>query len=164
MQTQLQYRYEWYLTTTPALVWQVLNHLEAWPEWWTSVSEVKQISVGNARGEGKVMRSVWKGWLANTVKVEMRILVAEENLLLVTKSSGELQGLGLWEIRGIPVGVAVRYTGKVSLTPFLHWFYPIIKPMMNLHFQHIMRAGAEGMACKLGVELIDCVEVSHEFV
>lgn len=162
MQTHLHFSYEWHLAATPTVVWQVLTQLETWPEWWSAVTAVKQTSGGNTRGEGAVLSSLWKGWLSRPIAIEMRTLVAEENVLLVTKSSGELQGLGRWELKEIPVGVTVRYTGEVRLTPFLQWFYPVLKPFMNLHYQHTMRTGAQGMARKLGVELIDCVEVAYE--
>ncbi|NOT17293.1 MAG: hypothetical protein HOP20_04390 [Sulfuriferula sp.] len=162
MQTHLHFSYEWHLAATPAAVWQVLTRLDAWPLWWSAVTDVEQVSVGNERGEGAVLLSLWKGWLSRPVAVEMRTLVAEENILLVTKSSGAMQGLGRWELTEIPVGVRVRYTGKVSLTPFLQWFYPVLKPFMYAHYQHTMRTGAEGLARQLGVELIDCQEVAYE--
>jgi uncharacterized protein YndB with AHSA1/START domain len=164
MQRHLYFSYEWHLATTPTAVWRVLTQLESWPVWWSAVTEVKRASDGNARGEGAVLHSFWKGWRSRLVAVEMRTLVAEENVLLVLKSSGNMQGLGRWELTEIPVGVTVRYTGEVSLTPFLQWFYPVLQPFMSLHYQHTMRAGAEGMARQLGVELIDCVVVAHEAV
>lgn len=102
-----------------------------------------------------MLSSVWKGCFTHKVGVMMRTIVAEENIMLVTKSHGDLQGLARWELSDIPVGTTVRYTGEVSISSWLRWLYPVVSPLIDRHYHKIMREGATGMAKRLGVELID---------
>lgn len=107
-----------------------------------------------------MMSSVWEGCFIPKVDVMMRIILAEENIMMVTKSHGDLHGLARWELTEIPVGTTVRYTGDVSIHHWWSWGYPILKPLIDRHFQRIMHAGAVGMAGQLDVELIDYNQVN----
>jgi hypothetical protein len=82
--------------------------------------------------------------------------VAEKPQLMVGEAAGDLNGLGRWELTAIPVGTRVRYTWDVVLKKaWMRVFAPLLAPVFAWNHHRVMRAGAAGMARRLGGELID---------
>ena len=74
----------------------------------------------------------------------------------LVEASGDLAGMGRWELAAIPVGTRVRYTWQVIPNKaWMRWFAPLLAPVFSWNHHAVMLAGAVGMAHRLGVELID---------
>jgi hypothetical protein len=75
---------------------------------------------------------------------------------MVGRASGDLDGVGTWELFEVSGGTRVRYTWNVTLEkPWMRWFAPILSPVFAWNHHVVMRAGAKGMAGHLGVGLIE---------
>ena len=147
---------EWHLSAPPEAVWEVLAATEDWPDWWTYVRKVELLRAGADSGEGAVRRIRWGSALPYGLTLEVTTRVAEKPQLMVGEASGDLTGLGRWELAAIPVGTRVRYTWDVVLErSWMRACAPFLAPVFAWNHHRVMRAGAAGMARRLGAELID---------
>lgn len=82
--------------------------------------------------------------------------VSENPHLLVQEVSGDLVGMGRWEITAIPIGCRVRYVWQVNLHKgWMRRLAPLLSLTFNWNHHAAMKHCASGMAQRLGVELID---------
>ena len=147
---------EWHLSASPSAVWEVLSAAEDWPSWWPYVRDVKLLKAGMDNGEGAVRRIRWGSALPYGFTLDVTTRVAEKPQLMVGEATGDLNGLGRWELAAIPVGTRVRYTWNVVLAKaWMRAFAPLLAPVFAWNHHRVMRAGAAGMARRLGGELID---------
>lgn len=147
---------EWHLAASPEAVWRVLEAAEAWPQWWPEVRRVERLKRGDENDEGAVRRTWWTSRLPYGFVVDFVTRAAEKPHLLAVEASGDLVGMGRWEIAAIPVGCRVRYVWQVHPRKvWMRWLAPLLAPVFAWNHHAVMRDGAIGMAQRLGVELID---------
>ncbi|MEW6119788.1 MAG: SRPBCC family protein [Pseudomonadota bacterium] len=147
---------EWHLAATPEAVWRVLEESDAWPQWWPEVRRVELLTPGGDNDEGAVRRTWWTSRLPYGFVIDFVTRAAEKPQLLVVEASGDLAGMGRWEIAAIPVGTRVRYVWQVHPHKgWMRWLAPLLAPLFAWNHHAVMRDGAAGMAHRLGVELID---------
>lgn len=147
---------EWHLAASPEAVWQVLEDSEAWPQWWPEIRRVQLLLAGGANDEGAVRRTWWTSHLPYGFVIDFVTRAAEKPCLLAVEATGDLQGMGRWEIAAIPVGARVRYVWQVTPTKtWMRWLAPLLSPLFAWNHHAVMRDGAAGMAKRLAVELID---------
>lgn len=147
---------EWHLAASPDAVWQVLEAAEEWPQWWPEIRSVQLLMPGGDNDEGAVRRTWWTSRLPYGFVIDFTTRAAEKPHLLVVEASGDLAGMGRWEMRTIPVGTRVRYVWQVH--PHKLWMRclaPVLSPLFAWNHHAVMKDGAAGMARRLGVELID---------
>jgi uncharacterized protein YndB with AHSA1/START domain len=147
---------EWYLAAPPEAVWAVLREAESRPQWWRGMRRVQLLITGGDNDEGAVRRTWWTSRLPYGVVIDFTTRAAEKPQLLVVEASGDLVGMGRWELAAIPVGTRVRYVLQVLPTKaWMRWLAPLLAPVFVWNHHAMMRDGAIGMAQRLGVELID---------
>lgn len=146
---------EWHLAASPEKVWPLLTQPESWPGWWPYVRKVELLEPGDADDRGTLRRTVWTSRLPYGFALLTRTRSVEKNRLLVVDASGDLKGEGCWELAAIPAGTRVRYTWKVEVSGWMRALAFLLFPVFVWNHHAVMRAGAEGMARQLGVELID---------
>lgn len=148
---------EWHLAAPPEAVWAVLGEAESWPQWWPEIRRVQLLKPGAAdNGEGAVRRTWWTSRLPYGFVIDFTTRAAERPHLLVVEASGDLAGMGRWELAAIPVGTRVRYVWQVlPHKAWMRWLAPLLAPLFAWNHHAVMRDGAVGMARRLGVELID---------
>ncbi len=147
---------EWHLAAAPEDVWEVLGEAESWPQWWPDIRRVQRLRPGAENDEGAVRRTWWTSHLPYGFVIDFTTRAAERPHLLVLEASGDLVGMGRWEIDAIPFGTRVRYVWQVL--PHKAWMRrmaPFLAPVFAWNHHAVMRDGAVGMARHLGVELID---------
>lgn len=147
---------EWHLATPPEAVWAVLDSPELWPQWWPEISRIETLKTGGHNDEGAVRRTWWTSRLPYGFVIDFTTRAAEKPKLLVVDASGDLIGMGRWELTAISAGTCVRYTWQVF--PHKTWMRvlaPILAPLFSWNHHAVMRNGAIGMARQLEVELID---------
>lgn len=153
---------EWRLAAPPDAVWGVMERPEAWPEWWPQIRRVRTLKAGGESDAGAVRRTWWKSRLPYGFVIDFTTCAAKKPRLLVVKASGDLQGMGCWELAPIPPGTRVRYTWQV--TPHKGWMRrlaPLLAPLFAWNHHAVMKDGATGMARRLGVELLGYLEVKR---
>lgn len=147
---------EWHLAAPPGAVWAVLEAVEDWPRWWPEIRRVKLLQAGGDNDEGAVRRTWWTSRLPYGFVIDLVTRAADKPHLLAVEASGDLAGMGRWEIAAIPVGVRVRYTWQVApRKAWMRWLAPLFAPLFAWNHHAVMKDGAAGMARRLGVELID---------
>jgi hypothetical protein len=71
------------------------------------------------------------------------------------KALGELAGKGLWQLSSEGDVTMARYDWQVETTKrWMNLLTPIARPIFKWNHDVVMRWGAEGLAKKLGVELV----------
>ncbi|MFN3543952.1 MAG: SRPBCC family protein [Thiobacillus sp.] len=147
---------EWHLAAPPDAVWAVLEAAEDWPRWWPEIRRVQLLQQGGDEDEGVVRRTWWTSHLPYGFVIDLTTRAAERPYLLAVEASGDLVGMGRWEIAAIPVGTRVRYVWQVSPHKvWMRWLAPFLLPLFAWNHHAVMKDGAAGMARWLGVELID---------
>lgn len=147
---------EWYLAAPPGAVWAVLDAPEAWPQWWPEIQRVQALASGGSDREGAIHRTWWTSRLPYGFVMDFTTRAVEKPQLLVVEATGDLVGIGRWELAAVPVGTRVRYTWQVfPHKAWMRWSAPLLAPLFAWNHHAVMRDGAAGMARRLGVELID---------
>jgi hypothetical protein len=141
---------EWHVAATPDAVFALLENPRAWPTWWRYVHSVESLA-----GE-RDFRFVWNTRLPYRLCMDIHTMIEERPWLMVGAASGDVRGIGRWELDAIPLGTRVRYFWQVSLdNSWMQILAPLLAPVFTWNHHAVMRAGAEGMARTLNAQLFD---------
>jgi len=145
----------WRLHASADRVWAVLTDVEAWPRWWRYVRAAHVESRGAADHVGDVARIDWGSALAYGVRLRVTTTLAERPRQLEARAEGDLHGRGLWLLEPAADGaVDVTYRWDVVLhRPWMRRLAPLLRPLFEWNHFVVMRAGARGMARRLGCRL-----------
>jgi hypothetical protein len=136
-------------------VWDVISASERYPEWWTGVRSVTELESGGENGVGALSRFEWRSKLPYSLEFDMRVTRSQPPYLLEAQASGELEGVGIWRLYSGALGTAVVYSWDVSTTRrWMNRLAPLARPAFTWNHDLVMRRGAQGLATKLGVELV----------
>src|SRR5262245_23268776 len=89
----------WRLEAPVERVWAALTDVEAWPQWWPYVRQVRMLRQGDGDGRGSVRRIEWKTRLPYDIAVEIEAIDVLRPERLRGRSRGHLQGEGIWLLR-----------------------------------------------------------------
>ena len=136
-------------------VWDVISASDRYPEWWKGVRRVIELEPGGANGLGALVGFEWRSRLPYSVRFDLRVTRCEPPYLLEAQASGELAGVGVWRLYENPGGSALIYSWEVSATrAWMRRASPLGRPLLVWNHDRVMRAGARGLAERLGVALI----------
>jgi hypothetical protein len=137
----------WLLDAPRERVWDVLYDAHAWPEWWSGVERMQV--------DGGLWRSTWRSALPYSLTFEFEIVREEPPMLLEGRARGELAGSGVWRLYDGPEGTASTWHWDVATTArWMNALGPLARPAFEWNHHRIMRAGAEGLARRLGCRLL----------
>jgi len=134
-------------------VYDALHDSLRWPEWWSSVKAVEEISPGDPETlVGNVRRYTFKGALPYLLSFDMRVTNAVRPETLAGSATGELEGTGVWTLTQEADGVtAARYDWNIRTN---RWWMNLLAPLAGGVFRAnhdvVMRAGAAGLCTRLG--------------
>ena len=136
-------------------VWQAIIESEKWPEWWKGVVSVEHVRDGGDDGIGAVRRYVWRSKLPYNLTFDTEVVRVEPKRVIEGRATGELVGSGIWEMRENDGVTTVRYTWDVDTSrAWMNLLAPIARPAFAWNHDHVMKAGGEGLARRLGTELL----------
>lgn len=147
----------WCVAAPIERVWDVLSSPGAYPEWWKGVRKSTVIEPGEDRGEGvgTLYRLQWRSKLPYTLEFDSRVTRVEAPHVMEGRASGELEGVGVWRLFENPLGTVALYNWDVATTrAWMNRLAPVARPVFAWNHDYVMRQGAQGLADKLGVELI----------
>ncbi len=145
----------WLLEAPRQDCWDVLADVTSWPQWWPGVAAAEQIAPGDPRRVGSVHRVRWRSLAGYSVELDFRVEEVREPALMSGRSFGELEGTGTWRLMDQDGLTAVLYDWDVRTTrAWMNALAPAARPLFALSHDRIMRAGGEGLARRLGVELL----------
>lgn len=144
----------WILDAPRDDVWEAIQDVEAWPEWWRGVERVEKLRDGDGRGLGSVYAHRWRSVLPYTVSFEMETVAIDRPLLLEGRATGELEGHGRWRLHE-GAATAVTYEWAVRTTrPWMNAIAPVGRPVFAWSHNVVMRWGGESLARRLGTRLL----------
>lgn len=147
----------WCVAAPVQRVWDVLAAPDEYPEWWKGVRKASVIEPGEdgAHGIGTLYRLQWRSKLPYTLEFDLRSTRIDEPQLLEGRASGELAGVGIWRLFESSLGTVALYNWDVSTTrAWMNRLAFVGRPVFAWNHDYVMRQGAQGLADKLGVELI----------
>jgi uncharacterized protein YndB with AHSA1/START domain len=147
----------WCVAAPIERVWDVLSVPERYPEWWKGVRKATVLEPGEdeGRGVGTLYRLQWRSKLPYTLEFDLRSTRIEEPRLMEAQASGELAGVGVWRLFDSRAGTAILYNWDVSTTrAWMNRLALVGRPIFAWNHDYVMAQGAQGLADKLGAELI----------
>ena len=145
----------WRLQASAEQVWTLLTAIEEWPRWWRYVRAARIESRGGTNHVGDVARIDWGSALAYGVHLRVTTTHAERPRHLEGRADGDLNGRGVWLIEpadGATVDVTYRWDVELR-RPWMRRLAPLLRPLFEWNHFVVMRAGARGMAERLGCRL-----------
>jgi uncharacterized protein YndB with AHSA1/START domain len=145
----------WLLESPREPVWEAVYDQARWPQWWRGVEEAEEVRGGEGSGVGTVSRLVWKSLLPYRVEFEVTTTRVERPTLLEGHAVGELEGIGRWRFYEQDGITAVLDEWNVATTvPWMNRLAPLLRPVFESNHDWVMRRGGEGIAARLGCELL----------
>ncbi len=146
----------WVLEAPIERVWDALTVPAEWPRWWRYVESVSELEPGQANGLGALRRYVWSSRLPYRLAFEMRTTGIERPFAIEGVASGELNGIGRWDLREVGEDTTrVQYTWTVATDKaWMNALAPLLAPVFEWNHDQVMRSGGEGLARHLGATLL----------
>ncbi|HVY95710.1 MAG TPA: SRPBCC family protein [Solirubrobacterales bacterium] len=145
----------WLLRSPREPVWDAIHDEAAWPEWWRGVEVAEELRPGDELGVGTKSRMVWRSWLPYRVEFEVTATRVEPFSLMEGQAVGDLEGVGRWRLYEQDGVTAVLYEWDVATTkPWMNRMAPLLRPVFEWNHDWVMRRGGEGIAARLGCELL----------
>lgn len=172
----------WQLATDLETVWNALVDFGTWPDWWPGLQSVEETAPGDANGIGQRATSRWRGPVGYTIEFEIETVEREYLKSLKGKATGEVVGSGTWHISPVtdrdgrtgsrrlssarergdrrqdPTQTWTRIIYEWQVIATKKWMQilnPIARPVFVYSHDHVMEAGAEGLAEYLECEMRD---------
>jgi hypothetical protein len=152
-----EYRFltTWLLEAERERVWDAIYDSERWPEWWKGVEEATKLEEGDEDGVGQFGRYVWKARLPYRVEFFIRTTKVERPQLMEGDATGELAGMGRWNLFEQDGVTAVIYEWYVQTTKaWMNALAPLARPAFKSNHDYVMRNGGRGIAKLLGARLL----------
>ena len=145
----------WRVAAGREAVFEVLHESERWPEWWNGLERVVKLEEGDAEGRGSLGRYTWRSFMRYRLQFDMRITRVERPYRMDGAATGELTGIGSWRLYEDGEATAVLFEWRVRTTRWwMNLLAPLARPVFRWNHDRLMRAGARGLAHRLGVELL----------
>lgn len=139
----------WVFESSLEPVWDAIYDTCAWPEWWD------ELVPRGPDGVGGVTRFTFRSRLPYDLTFDMRSTRVERHVSMEGVASGELAGAGTWRFARADHLTVVTYAWDVSTTArWMNVLAPVARPVFGWNHDHVMRAGAHGLARLLGAPLV----------
>lgn len=136
----------WRIPAPADRVWAALTDPGSWPQWWPYVRAVQTLREGGPEGVGAVRRMVWATRLPYELVIEVEAVESVRHERLRGRSKGQLDGEGLWLLRGQAGRTDVTYVWRVNLRrPWMRLLAPVLAPVFRWNHDAVMRAGEAGL-------------------
>ncbi len=145
----------WRVSAPIEKVWKEIYHTEYWPQWWKGVISVEELKKGDELGVGSIRLYTWETKLPYKLIFKIETLKVEPMKYLEGRSTGELDGKGIWTLYEEGNETIARYDWQVNTTKFwMNILAPLARPLFEWNHKVVMRWGAESLAKRLGVRVI----------
>jgi|SRR5690554_1800671 len=153
----------WHLEASIDRVFDVLTDSLRWPEWWPGLVNVQPLEAGDEHGIGRTQRFVWKSRMGYCLRFNIRVTRVRQPYLIEGEASGDVAGIGSWQLHGERAGTRVRYLWQVhTVRPWLSLFSRVARPLVLRNHDAMMREGRMGLARQLARGDIPSVHMLHQ--
>jgi len=153
----LRYRFltSWLIESPRDDVWEVLQDPVRWPEWWRGVVRVSELDAGDERRVGSRYRIAWRSRIPYELEFDFTVGRLEAPRFMEGDAEGALQGTGRWLLFERDGVTAVLYDWRVETTKrWMNVLAPVARPLFERNHDVVMRWGGEGLARRLGAQLL----------
>lgn len=127
----------------------------AWPGWWRGVERVSELDGGDADRVGSVYRIAWRSRIPYELEFDFKVRKVDPPCCMEGDAAGDLAGHGRWLLFERDGVTAVLYEWHVETSKrWMNALGPVARPVFDYNHNVVMRWGGEGLARRLGVELI----------
>jgi uncharacterized protein YndB with AHSA1/START domain len=152
----------WVIDAPIERVYDAIDDVGAWPQWWKGVRSAEQLEPGGEDGVGRLWRYTWRSRLPYDLTFESRTTRVDRPFLLEGSATGELVGTGRWRLFS-GRGTAVVYEWDVrTAREWMNALAPVARPLFAYNHDVVMRRGGEGLARRLGARLLVNDELAAE--
>jgi len=145
----------WRIQAPIERVWEEIYHAERWPSWWKYVVGVHELEPGAADGVGKRQRWLFRTRMPYTLDFESCLTCVQAPSKIEAEATGELEGTGRWTLTSADGGTLARWDWDVRTTKrWMNLLAPVARPVFNWNHDELMRVGGEGLAHRLGADLV----------
>lgn len=145
----------WDLEAPIQTIWEAINDPLHYSSWWKYVESVTEIEPSPPGGAGGLYLYRWKTALPYSLSFKTRHTRSEPPYLAEGTAKGELEGVGLWELKEMDGFTRVTYDWRVRTTkPWMNLLAPLARPAFSWNHDKIMREGGRALAAHLGVKLL----------
>jgi hypothetical protein len=141
----------WRIRGTCGEIADVLGDPLALPRWWPSVYlEVREIRAPDARGLGRRVSLLTKGWLPYTVRWEFEVVESHYPHGFTIVATGGFDGRGVWTFTQDGQFVDVAYDWRITAEkPLLRRLSFLLKPLFEANHRWAMDRGEESLHLEL---------------
>lgn len=129
----------------------IIQDFHALPRWWPSVYlRVEELEQGDARGVGRRVALLTKGWLPYTLRWEARTIESRAPFGFSLVASGDFRGRGIWTFTqdGPEVDVTFDWALRAE-KPLIRTLSPVLKPIFAANHRWAMARGEESLRLEL---------------
>jgi uncharacterized protein YndB with AHSA1/START domain len=145
----------WLLRAPRPLVWEAIEDATAWPQWWHGVESVEELDGGDGDRVGSRYRVRWRSFVPYAVQFVFEVERVEIPVTMHGRATGDLEGSGTWRLYEQDGITAVTYDWRIATTkPWMNAVAPLARPVFEWNHDWVMARGGEGLAKRLGVELV----------
>ena len=146
----------WKLGAPRQAVFDAIVDFRSWADWWPGLEEITETDPGGPDGIGQEAQSRWRGPIGYVFRFSIVAVERREPEFLKGLASGDLSGTGSWSLSEYQGWTDVTLDWNVSAKrKWMEFLAPVARPVFVHGHDHVMRAGAEGLAGHLGVEMRD---------
>jgi len=145
----------WLINAERERAWDVLEDVVRWPDWWRGVVRVDELDPGGEDRVGSRHAIEWRSRLPYPVRFEFVTDHVERPALMQGRAEGELSGTGRWRLFEQDGVTAVLFEWVVrTRRPWMNALAPVARPVFAANHDTVMRWGGEGLARRLGAQLL----------
>jgi uncharacterized protein YndB with AHSA1/START domain len=145
----------WLIASPREQVWEVLQDPLRWPEWWRGVVRVSELDAGDSARVGSRYRITWRSRVPYELEFDFTVRRVQAPGFMEGDARGALEGWGCWRLFEEDGVTAVLYEWNVRTSKlWMNVLAPMARPVFERNHQVVMRWGGEGLARRLGVELL----------
>jgi len=151
----------WKLAAAREAVFEAIDDFRTWAEWWPGLEEIVETHPGGPDRIGQKASSRWRGPIGYIFRFSIEAVERREPEYLKGLATGDLSGSGAWTLSEYQGWTDVTLDWNVRAERrWMEFLAPVARPIFVHGHDHVMKAGAEGLAGHLGVELRDFHSVS----
>ena len=151
MSNQYEFVTRWRVEGMCGEVADILGDLLALARWWPSVYlDVQELRPPDARGLGRQVRLLTKGWLPYTIRWDFEVVESRYPYGFAIAATGDFDGRGVWTFEQDGSFVNITYDWRLHAEkPLIRNLSFLLKPLFEANHRWAMAQGEESLKLEL---------------
>lgn len=153
--TDYRFVTRWELQAPIETVWETVSDLTTYTKWFPYFSEVTLITPGDPDGIGRTYRVKVRGKLPYSLSFTLENKRQDPPRFLESKSAGQLEGSGRWELsQSGDITTAMYYWHVRTTRRWMNVTAPALRPLFAWNHHKVMDKGGTRLAAYMGARLV----------